>query len=179
MTEARDDDFHTWTKLSGRACTDRTDFTAVAQEDIFAKAIGTITITDRFDLSAEFVVTPGEKTSLEIVGALGDLDSLKDRIMVIECNEQCGLAAPSSAVNFTRQYPVSRFVDLPAQQAAARQRLHAGRRRPPPVVLPRGPGRRVLPGEQHRAGREHVHQAAPVLPQVLRQRAVRGRRLLL
>jgi hypothetical protein len=78
------------------ACQNTTGFAATTGAEIFEKSIGTLTVTGRISVGVDFVVTPGEPASLELAGQ--GLDAASDRIMVIECSDQCGLAEGSSDV---------------------------------------------------------------------------------
>lgn len=113
LTLDRSDNYHFQERKAGKACSDLPgDFTAVTETEKFEKYIGVVAVTERLNLDAQYVVSPGEETSIEIVGS--GLDFAKDRIMVIECNDQCGLADASESVHFARNRPVSSFVDMPS-----------------------------------------------------------------
>merc|ERR1719171_2934961 len=70
-------------------------FHATTVSELFDMSIGILTVTKRMIVGVDFVVTPGEMTSLEVAGKT--LTS-SDQIMIVECSAQCGLAEPSAAV---------------------------------------------------------------------------------
>lgn len=90
--------YHAFSKsnLVGLPCSNlNTSFTATTVSELFDMSIGILTVTKRMFVGVDFVVTPGETTSLEVAGKT--LTSA-DQIMIVECSAQCGLAEPSAAV---------------------------------------------------------------------------------
>merc|ERR1719353_1288193 len=114
-TEKEDaDNFHTWTKgefWPNMSCVNETAFAAESAAELFAKSIGLLTVTERLHVGTDFVVTPGEMTSLEIAGS--GL-TVRDQVMVIECSDQCGIAESSEAVTMLTTRAVDAKFDAPS-----------------------------------------------------------------
>jgi len=107
-----------WTsfeKQAGTACTHPHDFSTL---------VGKITVTGRVDVDVEYVVPPSESTTIEVSGtgllsAEGAMLFSSDRIMVVDCDGQCGYSAPSASVSpgkpWTDLMPEQWKVDAPAE----------------------------------------------------------------
>jgi hypothetical protein len=106
-----------WTaylKRSGSVCTHPHDFSA---------AVGHITVTSRADVGTEYVVPPSETLTIEVSGTgLISQDRAipfsSDRIMVVDCDGQCGYSGPSASVapaNWHDLKPDHWAVDAPAE----------------------------------------------------------------
>jgi hypothetical protein len=107
-----------WTsfgKQAGTACTHPHDFSTL---------VGKITVTGRVDVDVEYVVPPSESTTIEVSGtgllsAEGAMLFSSDRIMVVDCDGQCGYSAPSTSVSpgkpWTDLMPEQWKVDAPAE----------------------------------------------------------------
>jgi len=97
----------------------------------FAHKIGILTVTARADTGKHYVLdaTPGAQQSIEITGT--NLDVVRDRILIIDCNETCGQASATPAVVepavFTALAPRHAAADAPeaGREAVAVDR-HAG-----------------------------------------------------
>jgi len=59
--------------------------------------VGDMWLTRRVRLGQTWVFHPDRESSLEVTGT--ELDSLTDRVLVVDCSDTCGLAGPSMAVN--------------------------------------------------------------------------------
>jgi hypothetical protein len=66
-----------------------------AAED-FDAPIGTVTLTEKPDIGVDWVLTPGEKASIEVVGE--GLSWKTDRLMIIDCTGVCGISGPTASV---------------------------------------------------------------------------------
>ncbi|MAD25369.1 MAG: hypothetical protein CMO44_14475, partial [Verrucomicrobiales bacterium] len=89
---AYDGDQVHWDKLVGyTSCTDAADFET---------HLGTVSLTTRVEVGMDWVLTPGETSSIEVLGH--DLDWKEDRIMVIDYTGICGVSsAPKDDVMLT------------------------------------------------------------------------------
>jgi hypothetical protein len=75
----------------------RTADTAVCStDDEYDKVVGTVTLTARVDVGVDWVLTPGEPSSVEVLGS--GLDWKTDRLMVIDCTGICGVSGPTASV---------------------------------------------------------------------------------
>jgi len=106
-----------WTsflKRDGSVCTHPHDFSA---------AVGSITVTSKVDVGTEYVVPPSETLTIEVsgTGLLSDGKAIPfsaDRIMVVDCDGQCGYSGPSASVspaNWHDLKPDHWAVDAPAE----------------------------------------------------------------
>ena len=100
----------------GMPCTDANDY---------AENIGHLKVSDKFLLPVEYIWTPEEFASIEVLNANGADLNVKDgdidtglsghRIMVIDCLGTCGISGPSSAIEMlyhdtlTEEVPVSAY----------------------------------------------------------------------
>ena len=99
--------YHAFSKrdLSGPPCSaGNASFHATTVSELFDMSIGILTVTERMFVGVDFVVTPGEKTSLEVAGS--SLTS-KDQIMIVECSGQCANLARASLSVAARLLPRS------------------------------------------------------------------------
>lgn len=69
-------------------CPDSTDYT---------KSVGKVTITARADIGVDWVLTPGEEASVEVLGQ--DLNWKSDRMMIIDCTGICGISGPTASIS--------------------------------------------------------------------------------
>jgi hypothetical protein len=76
-----------WTRNSGEACT---------HEEDFAVEVGVLTLTRRVEMNTQWVLTPGEHASIEVLG--NNLSYARDRIMFVDCTGTCGVSSPAEAV---------------------------------------------------------------------------------
>jgi len=80
-----------------------------------AMEVATAHVTQRADVAADYVLTPGEAASVEVTGR--ELDFFFDRIMVVDCQGVCGKAEATTHVVAPRSWPehdpVNVFVDRP------------------------------------------------------------------
>mmetsp|Transcript_77638 Transcript_77638/g.177782 ORF Transcript_77638/g.177782 Transcript_77638/m.177782 type:complete len:658 (-) Transcript_77638:256-2229(-) len=95
--------FDTYRVVPRASCQQRKDFTY---------SVGELVVTRRPVLGTDWVLNPGEKGSLEILGT--DLDGHKDRIMLISNNATCG-SDPSAAAVASPWAPT----DIPLANAEA------------------------------------------------------------
>merc|ERR1719326_2456266 len=82
-------------KTTGAAC---------MHADDFKQTVGKITVTSRVHTSVEYVLTPGETSSLELTNPDGASFTYngqlsRDRITVIDCGGSCGLSSPTDALS--------------------------------------------------------------------------------
>merc|ERR1719421_2342525 len=82
-------------KTTGGACT---------HADDFKQTVGKITVTSRVHTNVEYVLTPGETSSLELTNPDGTSFTYngqlsRDRITVIDCGGSCGLSPSSDALS--------------------------------------------------------------------------------
>jgi len=109
--------YESWTKAGGTCAVDSDFLTTTAAGEADGN-LGKITVTAKPVVGVDYVVTPGEKASIEVTGT--DLDVMKDRIMVIDCYGTCGVSEPSPsasipAVNGYKEfYPVNALIDRPS-----------------------------------------------------------------
>jgi hypothetical protein len=110
--------FTTFTKKMGTACTHPHDFPA---------AVGKITVTKRVDVGVEYVVAPGDATTVEVTGTeliKGDMaiPFSADRIMIVDCDGQCGYSAPTASASISGSWhdlpPIHWKIDKPAEVPA-------------------------------------------------------------
>ncbi len=84
----------------------------------FSKYVGSVSAT-RHVGNVDWILAPNTPGSIEITGpaAAGDLNRLRDRIMIIPCSETCGIDDPAKQVVGTVSdiVPGISFVDRPAQ----------------------------------------------------------------
>jgi len=59
----------------------------------YSKDVGTLWMTSRPHVGADWVLTPGASQSLEVIGT--QLNYFRDRITIISCNGTCGVSAPA------------------------------------------------------------------------------------
>jgi hypothetical protein len=80
-----------WPRLANAsACADDADYSTV---------VGKVTLTARVDIGVDWVLTPGETASVEVISTgKKDLDWQKDRLMIIDCTGICGVSGPTASV---------------------------------------------------------------------------------
>jgi len=83
---------------------------------VLDREVARVTVTDRFHLNNNWVLTPGTDQAIEVTGA--DLSIRRDRIMVISCDGSCGVSGPTDALNlsladYLGESPVNNLVDPP------------------------------------------------------------------
>ncbi len=120
----------------------KADGTACREADDFSEEVATVHVTKRVTLNVEYVITPNEESSIEVVNAneedltyipIGntqDLGFSKDRIMVIECEGVCGstnaahgiVTGMDSAADWGGFAPVRRQDELLEAQCTAEDR---------------------------------------------------------
>ena len=96
-------DWTLWTKESGAACTDVEDYSSY---------VGALSVDTTVNTQVRYVVQPEETVSIEVTNANGqDLTSgisnaggvntgaSWNRVMVVDCQGQCGQAGPSEHVD--------------------------------------------------------------------------------
>jgi hypothetical protein len=109
--------YDSFTKVDG-ACDSDADFLATTAAGETLKNLGKMTITAKPFVGVDYVVSPGEMTSIEITGE--GLDVMKDRVMVIDCYGTCGVSAPSPSVSipakngYPEWTPVNALIDRPS-----------------------------------------------------------------
>jgi hypothetical protein len=64
----------------------------------FDKQAGKLYVTARVELGATFVIEPGNAGSIEVMGA--NLRPWADRIMIVNCQDTCGVSPPSAQVGY-------------------------------------------------------------------------------
>jgi hypothetical protein len=62
----------------------------------FDAPIGTVTLTKKADMGVDWVLTPGEKSSIEVIGT--GMNWQTDRLMIIDCTGICGISGPTASV---------------------------------------------------------------------------------
>jgi len=76
---------------------DRTkNISACASDADFSTNVGKVTLTSRVDVGVDWVLTPGETASVEVIGT--GMDWQKDRLMIIDCTGICGVSGPTASV---------------------------------------------------------------------------------
>jgi hypothetical protein len=73
--------------------------TACGTSADFTTAVGKVTLTTRVEVGVDFVLTPGENSSVEVLGT--GMDWQKDRLMIIDCTGVCGVSGPTASVEST------------------------------------------------------------------------------
>merc|ERR1719454_543398 len=63
----------------------------------FDSVIGTVTLTAKADIGVDYVLTPGEEASIEVIGT--NMNWQTDRLMVIDCTGICGISGPTASVS--------------------------------------------------------------------------------
>mmetsp|Transcript_1132 Transcript_1132/g.2367 ORF Transcript_1132/g.2367 Transcript_1132/m.2367 type:complete len:959 (+) Transcript_1132:1-2877(+) len=118
---AVDQDFLHFRAVEGAVCTDASDF---------KQSVGVLTVTDRVQLGASFILEPGAAGSIEVVTANSKNDLFpvgksvsSDRITIIDCKGRCGVSSPTTSVatpsnaelitTWNDWNPVNSFVDAP------------------------------------------------------------------
>jgi hypothetical protein len=107
-----------WTKTGTGACDSDADFLATTAAAEALSNLGKMSITAKPAVGVDYVVTPGEKASIEVTGT--DLDVMKDRVMVIDCYGTCGISAPAPSVSipalkgYPEWMPVNALIDRPS-----------------------------------------------------------------
>jgi hypothetical protein len=110
-------DYEAYSKSAG-SCDSAADFLATTAEAEAEINLGTMTITAKPVVGVDYVVAPGEKTSIEVTGT--GLDVYKDRVMVIDCYGSCGVsdASPSVSIPEKKGYvewtPFNALIDRPS-----------------------------------------------------------------
>jgi hypothetical protein len=69
---------------------------ACAADAEYDTVVGTVTLTTRADVGVDYVFTPGEVASVEVIGT--GMDWQRDRLMLIDCTGTCGASGPTSLV---------------------------------------------------------------------------------
>merc|ERR1719484_385514 len=95
--------------------------TACAVDADFTTPVGKVTLTERVDIGVDWVLTPGNWSSIEVIGK--DMDWQTDRLMIIDCTGICGVSGPTAAVtagpksqmhyNHWTATPIDEFIDKP------------------------------------------------------------------
>jgi hypothetical protein len=62
----------------------------------FDAEIGKVTLSAKADIGVDWVLTPGETASIEVIGS--NLNWQTDRLMVIDCTGICGISGPTASV---------------------------------------------------------------------------------
>jgi hypothetical protein len=110
--------YEAWTKTGSDACGSDAGFLASTAADEALTNLGKIAVTAKPLVGVDYVVTPGEKTSIEVTGE--GLDVMRDRVMVIDCYGTCGVSAPSPSASlpamkeYTEWTPVNALIDRPS-----------------------------------------------------------------
>jgi hypothetical protein len=88
----------TLTYAEGSEFFDRTagDSVCEVNEDFDTK-IGTVTVAAKANIGVDWVLTPGETASIEVIGT--NLNWQTDRLMVIDCTGICGISGPTASVS--------------------------------------------------------------------------------
>jgi hypothetical protein len=93
-TTSTAEDMQYFEKKTGTACTHFSDFTETA---------GTLAVTNRVDVAADYVTTPMAEASVELTGTglMNGIDGMltSDRIMIIDCGGTCGVSDPSTGLD--------------------------------------------------------------------------------
>jgi hypothetical protein len=69
---------------------------ACAADAGYDTVVGAVTLTTRADVGVDWVLTPGETASIEVIGT--GMDWQKDRLMLIDCTGTCGVSGPTPSV---------------------------------------------------------------------------------
>merc|ERR1719240_1430833 len=86
-------------KVNMSACSDALDFDA---------PIGTVTLTAKADIGVDWVLTPGEPASIEVIGT--NMNWQTDRLMVIDCTGICGISGPTVSMGPMSQMQFNHWV---------------------------------------------------------------------
>jgi len=110
-THETDESFKQYSAVDGRPCTDASDY---------AEAVGEVKVTEKFLLPVDYVWTPDQFSSIEILAAngesltknTGDVDTglSGHRIMVIDCMGTCGISDASEAVEVAGALPYNQLI---------------------------------------------------------------------
>merc|ERR1719387_2128598 len=76
-----------WQQIGNTSCEADADYSIV---------VGKVTLTERVDIGVDWVLTPGENASIEVIGK--DMDWKRDRLMIIDCTGICGVSGPTESV---------------------------------------------------------------------------------
>merc|ERR1719199_209521 len=77
-----------WSRVANTsACEVDADYTVL---------VGKVTLTERAEIGVDWVLTPGETASIEVIGS--DMDWKSDRLMIIDCTGICGISGPTEAI---------------------------------------------------------------------------------
>merc|ERR1719456_281632 len=69
---------------------------ACAADADYDTVVGKVTLTTRVDIGVDWVLTPGENSSIEVIGT--GMDWQTDRLMIIDCTGICGVSGPTDSV---------------------------------------------------------------------------------
>jgi hypothetical protein len=85
------------TFMEGSEFFDKVGNASVCEDDKdFDAVIGKVTLTAKPDIGVDWVLTPGETASIEVIGT--KLNWQTDRLMVIDCTGICGISGPTASV---------------------------------------------------------------------------------
>jgi hypothetical protein len=109
----------TVTYMEGSEFFDRVhNVTACSADADFDTPIGMVTLTAKADIGVDWVLTPGETASIEVIGT--NMNWQTDRLMVIDCTGICGISGPTASVapmtmqmQYNHWVPVMPFFDDP------------------------------------------------------------------
>mmetsp|Transcript_22297 Transcript_22297/g.56829 ORF Transcript_22297/g.56829 Transcript_22297/m.56829 type:complete len:2447 (+) Transcript_22297:85-7425(+) len=93
---SRDDDATLFSQYLSGAGTRQVVCRAATGAASFSRNVGTLVVTRRPHVGVDWVLRPETRQSIEVLGA--DLDFLKDRIMVVDCQGVCGVSGPTQAL---------------------------------------------------------------------------------
>jgi hypothetical protein len=77
------------------------NYTSCSTPEEYTKSVGTVTLTARADVGVDWVLTPGETASIEVLG--GNLSWHTDRLMIIDCSGICGISGPTKSMMLAEQ----------------------------------------------------------------------------
>merc|ERR1719240_1398245 len=84
------------TFMEGSEFFDKVNMSACVEAVDFDAPIGTVTLTARADIGVDWVLTPGETASIEVIGT--NMNWQTDRLMVIDCTGICGISGPTGSM---------------------------------------------------------------------------------